>query len=658
MSKVKKSGAGPAKSASSKAAPAKAVESKAVKTPSKAPGGGDRGRYLAPVYLASLVLVFLGERVFATFELLRYAVTGLGVLGAAGATAARFVLAQDTEGERRQAERALGLFSVGGLFALLAYFATTETGRNLFGITKMAAAGRARVETALTIAWVVLVILSVLPLLFGERALAPMRKAPHFEARRVKAATISGMTLALAVTYCMLFTYAAGELELKADYSYFRTAQASESTKNIAQSLPEKVTVTAFFPQLNEVAGEVEGYMRDAGKNAPNFQFEVQDRLLGPALAKEAKVTQDGVIVLSRGESRETLTLGTDMKGAMAKLKSLDVDFQKALLKVMRSARIAYLTVTHGEMNDPSANTAEGRSAKGIRKLLESQNYTVKELGLAQGLGSEIPSDAFLVVVLGPAKAFLPEEIGALKRYTEKGGKLLMGLDPDGKADVAPLADIVDLTWDPVVLATEKNLVRRRFNPSDRTILVTTRFSSHASVSTLSRNAQRAPVILPGASALDKKPNADSAVDFAVKTLADAFPDTNGDFAQQKESEKAGTFNVAAAVTKKVAAAAGKDGKDGDEMRAFVVGDADCFSDAALGHEPNILFTLDVLRWLGGEESFSGAVSTAEDVRIEHTKEKDLIWFYGTIFGAPAVVLGAGLWNVRRMRQKAKGRRS
>lgn len=644
MSKAKKGG-GKAKAA--QAAP---------KAPADRGAKATAGRWMTPVYLASLVLVFLGERVFSTIEMLRYAVTGLGALGAAVSVAARFVTAQDAEGERRRAERALALFSAGGLLSLLVYFATTDTGRNLFGIAKAAADTRARLSTALTIAWVVLMILSVLPLLFGERALSPMRRAPHFEARRVKVATVSGLSLAMAVTYCTLFVYGAGELELKADYSYFRTAQASESTKNIAQGLPEKVTVTAFFPQLNEVAAEVDGYLREVGKNAPNFQYEVQDRLLSPALAKEAKVTQDGVLVLTRGEARETLSIGTDIKGAMGKLKSLDVDFQKSLLKVMRSARIAYMTVTHGELNDPSANTAEGRSAKGIKKLLESQNYTVKELGLAQGLGSEIPADAFLVVVLGPAKAFLPEEVAALKRYAEKGGKLLLALDPDGKAELGPLSDIVDLTWDPVVLATEKNLVRRRFNPSDRTILVTTRFSSHASVSTLSRNAQRAPVILPGASALDKKPNSDAAVDFAVKTLPDAFPDVNGDFNQDKDNEKAGTFNLAAAVTKKVTGQ-GKDEKD-NEMRAFVVGDADVFSDAALGHEPNIIFTLDMLRWLGGEESFSGSVTTAEDVRIEHTKQKDLIWFYATIFGVPAMVLGAGLWNVRRLRRSAKGRRS
>ena len=58
------------------------------------------------------------------------------------------------------------------------------------------------------------------------------------------------------------------------------------------------------------------------------------------------------------------------------------------------------------------------------------------------------------------------------------------------------------------------------------------------------------------------------------------------------------------------------------------------------------------MHWLTGEESFAGAMTTAEDVRIEHTKQKDLVWFYGTIFGAPALVLGTGLVYTRRVRKK------
>ena len=92
-------------------------------------------------------------------------------------------------------------------------------------------------------------------------------------------------------------------------------------------------------------------------------------------------------------------------------------DFQKALLKVLREARVAYLTIGHGELNESKSGPgSEGRTGKSLRKLLESQNYAVKDLGLTQGLGTDVPADATLVVVAGPTAALLPEEVASLKR--------------------------------------------------------------------------------------------------------------------------------------------------------------------------------------------------------------------------------------------------
>lgn len=611
------------------------------------------GAWMVPAYAGALALVFLGERVVPTIDGARYALSGLGVAGLGLVTALRFVTAARASGERRGVERSLAILSALGLAAVAAYFTTTEAGRGLLGVAKAAPETRARIEAATTVGWVGLLVIATVPLFFGELALAPMRRAPRIERRRVRAATLSGMTLGLAAVYSALFVYAAGELDVKVDFSFYRTARPSDSTKRVAEGLTEPIKVTAFFPQLNDVGAEVAGYLREVAAATPNVTVEVQDRLLVPALAKEAKVSQDGVVLLTRGASRETLTIGAEMKTAGAKLKSLDTDFQKALLKVMRAPRIAYLTVGHGELNEATgAAAAEGRSTKGLRKLLESQNYTVKDLGLAQGLGSELPKDAFLVVVLGPSKALLAEEVATLRRYADGGGHLLLALDPDAKADLDPLAGVAGLTWKPELLANDKMYVRRRYNPSDRGILVTTRYSSHASVSTLSRNAQRAPVIFPGASSLDKRDGADEKIDFTVKSLGETFTDLDGNFEHDAATEKRSAYNLAAAVSKDLGGAE----KDKKEMRAFVLADADALSDAAFGNEPNILLAVDALRWLGGEESFAGAVTTTEDVKIEHTKEKDQLWFYGTIFLAPSLVLGLGFVVMRRGR-RAGGRR-
>jgi hypothetical protein len=604
--------------------------------------------WLVPAHVAGLVLVFLGERVFAGIDLARWALTGGGLMLAFAATAVRFVGARSFGPElggraRQRIERTLGLLSGLGVLALALYFAiSTEKGRALLGLASASTELRARLDAAAVVVWVALLVVSLPALLLGESALRPMRRARAIEGRRVLSATLAGLTLGVAALYVTLTTFAVSELDVKADYSYFRTARPGESTTKIAANLDELVQVLVFFPELNEVGLEVGGYVDELRKSAPKLQIDKYDRLLVPAIAKDAKVTQEGVIVLSRGDARETLVLGADPKLAASKLKTLDADFQKALLKVVRPQRNAYLTVGHGELNE-TTDAKEGRTGKSIRKLLESQNYAVKDLGLGQGLGSAIPDDATMVIALGPTKALLAEEVAALGRYAERGGKLLFALDPEAKVDFSPLTELVGLTMGTSVLANDKAPfhVRRRGNDSDRAILVSNRFSSHASVSTLSRNAQRAAVIFPGAAALEKREGTALTIDFAVRSLNDTFPDDNGDFQFNEGSEKRSVYNLAAAITR-----AG-DAK-GESMRAFVIGDADAFSDAALGNEANAIFLLDAMRWLGGEESFSGAIETTEDVRIEHTKQKDLVWFYGILFGGPGLVLGAGLLLSRR----------
>ncbi|WP_437879015.1 Gldg family protein [Sorangium sp. So ce513] len=639
------------------AAPGAAPQAAPADRPAAAPGGGPpirAGAWMVPAYAGALLAIFLGERVVPTIEGLRYTLSGLGVLTLLLVTALRFATAVRETGERRAVERALAILSALGLVAVAAYFTTTDAGRAMLGVSRAAPELRARIDGATTVGWIALLVIATVPLFFGEAALAPMRRAERIEGRRVRAATLSGVTLAFAAVYSALFVYAAGQLELKADFSYYRTARPGESTKRVAESLTEPLKITAFFPQLNDVGAEVEGYLREIKAASPQITVEMQDRLLVPALAKEAKVTQDGVIVLTRGTSRETLVVGAEMKTAAAKLKSLDADFQKVLLKVIRAQRIAYMTVGHGELNEASSS-AEGRTTKNLRKLLESQNYLIKDLGLAQGLGSEIPKDAGVVIVLGPQKEFLPEEVEALKRYADDGGHLLLALDPEAKVDLDPLARAVGLTWKPTILANDRVYVRRRFNDSDRAMLVTTRYSSHASVSTLSRHAQQAPTIFPGASSLDKGEGGDAKVDFVVRTMGETFADVNGNFTFDQGSEQRNAYNLAAAVSKEIAP--GGDGKEKKELRAFVLADADALTDAVFRNEPNIVLALDAFRWLGGEESFAGEITTNEDVRIEHTKEKDQVWFWATILVAPAMVLGLGLFITRRGR-RASGRRA
>jgi hypothetical protein len=65
----------------------------------------------------------------------------------------------------------------------------------------------------------------------------------------------------------------------------------------------------------------------------------------------------------------------------------------------------------------------------------------------------------------------------------------------------------------------------------------------------------------------------------------------------------------------------------------------------------NLFLLSDGLRFLQGQEQLAGVVESEEDKPVLHSRGEDLIWFYGTVFAIPLLVLGLGLSFVRRRRQ-------
>lgn len=721
--------------------------------------------WVVPVYAAGMVAIYLGERVLSTFDSGHWAATGLGLAAIAAATAARFVPTWQAGGERGRIEKLLGVLSLVGVLGLAFYAASTDWGMGKLGLLTAADEKRERAHTILTIGWVLLIFVSILPMLFAEAALYPMRNAERLESRRVRAAAAAGLAIALAAAYGALFVYSAAGTDIRADFSYFKTSDPSDSTRKLIEGLNQPIRVVAFFPEVNPVRHEVEGYLKKLEKSTRNLNVVIADRYLDPKLAKEMKIVQDGVIVIQRGEAKRMVIVGTEMKDAQKNLKTLDRDFQERVYKLLRERRNIYLTVGHGEINDDQrgGEKQQGRAAEILKQLLSKQNYNTKDLGLTQGLATDVPDDADVVMVLGPTQPFAPEEVSALDRYAKRGGKLLMALDPDaistdeadteagasahtappggsaqpvasaapaaapkasaapsaaasaekpktptpkgsasaaakGSASAAPsaappppsldelmgkgtvgtleaLASIVGLQFSPAVLANDKQYAQRRFDSSDRTLLVTNRFSSHPSVSTLSRNSSRAAVLVAGAGSVQRAPGSTAKVDIAVRALSSTFDDVNRNYSFDQGSEKRDSYGIAAAVSEPIASSATPlpvpkktDKTDANkeipavatpnEMRAFVIADADVVSDLVMSNfMANQLLLIDALRWLGGEESFAGEVNTEEDVRIEHTQQQDMVWFYATIFGAPALVLGLGLAFSRRSRRSLGGRK-
>jgi hypothetical protein len=604
------------------------------------------------LYGVGMVAVLLGERILAAGSG-RNVATILGVLLVLAALGIRVARQATRPPSERTAERSLLLLYGLGALALLFYFLGSDVlalvgGRSLEQRVP-------RVAGALAALWPALWLCGTLPVLFVELSLWTMARAPVVEAGRVRAAMLSGMGIAFALVFCFALTYVSSERDVKADLSYFRTSRPGDATRKVVQALDKPVKVHLFFPPANDVREEVESYFSDLARESKMLEVHHWDTALHPAKAQELGVNGNGAVVIQREPLKEQISIPLEMERARTPLRALDQDVHKRLLGVSHKQRVAYFTAGHEERTaDPVSDTDHRGTIRILRNLATDLGYEPRDLGLAQGLGTEVPADASVVLIVGPRRPFEKEEIGALLRYiNNRQGRVLIALDPDAGQTLPELLGPLSLKYVPVTLANETIFAQQTHQESDRINIFSASYSSHVSVTTNSKSGQRAATIMVGAGSLVKDDKNSAGIvnlDFTLHAHPATFEDTNGNF-RYDAGEKRQAFELAAAVSKRNASALHPE----EEARAVVLADSDCLSDQVIRIFGNAYLVYDALRWLGGEERFSGKISSEEDVAVNHTRKEDVVWFYGSVFAMPILVLGLGFFMTRKRRSaKAK----
>jgi hypothetical protein len=624
------------------------------------PSRGAAGLYLTVIFLGALAILYVSERMVLETNWLRYGLDAIGLGAILAAIALRAKRRSAAQGGARTVE---GMILVGYLFGLLAvllYAAQADRVMDLlrghFENAKIAE----HYSGALTALWPMVLLLAMAPTIFVEISYGPMDTKRTVELARIHRSAASGLVLTMTVGVCVLVNFVVSEFNKSVDLSYFKTTRASESSKNMVKNLSEPMTAYLFFPGANEALDEVLPFFEDLRRESKLLTVKVVDHALEPGLAKEYAVTDNGSVVLVRKKQHELLALGTKIARAKNKLRKLDAEFQTAFTKLSRGQKTAYFTVGHEERTQEERDGVKGSGIRDLRSILQELNYAVKDLGISQGLAQEIPDDATLVVIAGPRKDFQGAELEALRKYLEKGGRVMVFLDPEAGIDLAGLLGPFGLKYLPTALANDRSFVRATYTQADRHFLYSNRYSSHPCVGTLSRNSNQVATLFQGVGALQEMPPTISSpagrpqVQFVIQSLAQTFNDANGNFVFDSPAEVRKVWDLASVVTLKLPKGAAKTTgkKDEREMRLLVVGDSDMLTDKLLRNPGNGYFFVDTLRWMGGEEEAMGETTSEEDVRIMHTRKEDQVWFYLTIFGVPSLVLIGGLVYSRRIRRR------
>ncbi len=246
------------------------------------------------------------------------------------------------------------------------------------------------------------------------------------EARRVgKYGTSAVLSTVLGIAILGMLGYLGARNSVRWDFSEAGVHSLSDQTGKVLANLERDVEVTAFYTPVDRVP--VRALLDKYVYESERFRVTWADPTSRPDLVEQLGITREqlagGILHVTLGEESTALT---------------DVDEERltnALVKLTRSAdKKVYFLTGHNERPATGEAASEEGGFGAAADALRNENYRVADLVLATV--GDVPQDADVVIIPGPTRPFLPEEHKALQRYVDRGGSLLVMVDPMAKTDL------------------------------------------------------------------------------------------------------------------------------------------------------------------------------------------------------------------------------
>lgn len=444
-------------------------------------------------------------------------------------------------------------------------------------------------------------------------------------------AILLALQLAAVATGGALVLLLAARHNLRLDLTPTRSHTLTPITRKVLAQLGEDVTITIFFdgrePARRREMADLMSRYADA---SDRIRVRMLDLDRSPGAAKHLGVSRYNTGVMDAGR---LLPLGVID----------EAEITAALMGVIHpDKRVVYFTTGHGE-RDPT-NTDERRGYSELRRTLEANRYTVRQL---DGLGSRpVPDDAAVVVVAGPRVALARDALAALRQHVDRGGGVIFLLDPVASGMPPDLVEFLGSYG----LTMRNDVVVERNG-----LLGTDSFMPRVPYLNQSvfPDPPDLPVVLAEAQSVvidDDAPGIATA--YLASTAESSWADSDRDSLDAEtpkfsaSEDHRGPVPVAALGRASESAAGG----------VVVIGDADFASNLYLGVMGNEEFFLSILAMLTRRELHGALRPTRPGGALSAlslTARQSLLVFCTTVLVPPALVLLVGLVLARRRRSLA-----
>lgn len=198
------------------------------------------------------------------------------------------------------------------------------------------------------------------------------------------------------------------------DMSSKREFTLSEKTLNVLQGITKRVDIYVYHAA--ERRAGVRDLLVEYARRNRGIQVHMEDLNENPELADRYGVTELGTIIFDASDKVVRLRDYADA----------EEDITNALIKVSRAGqKKIYFLTGHGE------KVLDDKGIFGyatVHAALLRENYEVAELSLTEQVN--VPDDCDVLVVAGPKSGLIAQEVVAIRRYMQTGGRLFCLLDP------------------------------------------------------------------------------------------------------------------------------------------------------------------------------------------------------------------------------------
>jgi len=234
-----------------------------------------------------------------------------------------------------------------------------------------------------------------------------------FQSRTVVYGGTSALAILLVAGILVFAILLGNRYSLRWDLTRNQTHSLSAVSRNLLQEVDKPLTLTVFAPEGSPERQRARELLELYTRQNPKISLHFLDPERDPVRAEAAGYRRYGNVLLEY-EGRKQLAETSDEEAV-----------SEALRRVLQKEhkKIFFLT-GHGERTGPR----ERRGYQVAQKALQNEGYELGELNLLRD--AEVPKDATVVIVAAPQKDLLANEVDALKKYLDRGGRLFLLLDP------------------------------------------------------------------------------------------------------------------------------------------------------------------------------------------------------------------------------------